>query len=139
MARDPDTEREANNPTAEADLLRATERARLRALVAADLEAAGQFHADDYQLVTPGGDALSKPDYLGAVASGAIDYRVWEPDSPIEVRLYGHGAVIRYRSRIEIVVSGREISGRYWHTDSYEKRDGRWQVVWSQATEIRPR
>jgi hypothetical protein len=24
-----------------------------------------------------------------------------------------------------------------WHTDSYEQRDGRWQVVWSQATEIR--
>jgi hypothetical protein len=91
------------------------------------------------ELITPGGNALSKADYLGAVASGAIDYQVWEPDSPIEVRLYGLDAVIRYRSHIEIVGGGRKISGHYWHTDSYEKRVGRWQVVWSQATEIQPR
>ena len=25
---------------------------------------------------------------------------------------------------------------QYWHTDGYERRDGRWQVVWSQATRI---
>lgn len=25
---------------------------------------------------------------------------------------------------------------RYWHTDAYKKCDGRWQVVWSQATGI---
>jgi hypothetical protein len=25
---------------------------------------------------------------------------------------------------------------RYWHMDVYEQRDGRWQVVWSQATQI---
>jgi hypothetical protein len=24
----------------------------------------------------------------------------------------------------------------FWHTDVYEKRNGRWQVVWSQATLI---
>jgi hypothetical protein len=111
----------------------------LHALVAADFEAADQLHADDFQLITPGGNALSKVDYLGAVASGAIDYQVWEPDSPIEVRLYGLGAVIRYRSRIEGVFGGRKISGHYWHTDSYEQRNERWQVVWSQATEIQPR
>jgi hypothetical protein len=23
-----------------------------------------------------------------------------------------------------------------WHTDCYRRRDGRWQVVWSQATRI---
>jgi len=44
-------------------------------------------------------------------------------------------AVIRYRSVIEGVVGGRPIPrGRYWHTDAYERRGGRWQVVWSQAT-----
>jgi hypothetical protein len=24
----------------------------------------------------------------------------------------------------------------YWFTDAYEKRDGRWQIVWSQGTGI---
>jgi hypothetical protein len=23
-----------------------------------------------------------------------------------------------------------------WHTDYYEREDGRWRVIWSQATEI---
>ena len=57
---------------------------------------------------------------------------------PIQVRLYGDAAVIRYQSELEIVVGGERVPrGRYWHTDSYEKRDGQWQIVWSQATAIR--
>jgi hypothetical protein len=139
MATDREAAREADSSTAEADLLRATERARLRALVAADLEAADHYHADDFQLIPPGGGILSKEQYLGAIASGTINYILWEPDSPIDVRLYGKGAVIRYRSQLDIVVGGRAVGLRhYWHTDSYEKRDGRWHVVWSQATEIQP-
>ena len=42
---------------------------------------------------------------------------------------------LRYRSTIEIVVDGRKLPPtRCWHTGHYERRDGRWQVVWSQAT-----
>ena len=40
-------------------------------------------------------------------------------------------------SQLEIVVQGNHIPRqRYWHTDLYERREGRWQVVWSQATGI---
>ena len=46
-------------------------------------------------------------------------------------------ALIRYRSRLHMSVDGAEGALRqYWHTDAYERRDGRWQVVWSQATAI---
>lgn len=86
---------------------------------------------------TPRGEAYPKQQYLGGIASGELDYLVWKP-SEMEVRIYGKGAVIRYQSQLEIVVGGRRVPlGRYWHTDSYEKRKGRWQVVWSQATEVR--
>ena len=126
-----------SNPHTEADLIRATERERLRALVEADMEVARQLHADDFQLINPLGQSLSKEQYLGGIASGDLDYLVWEPES-IEVRLYDQAAVIRYQSQLEIVVQGQKVPRqRYWHTDSYEKRNGRWQVVWSQATEIR--
>ena len=126
-----------SNPHTEADLIRATERERLRALVEADMEVARQLHADDFQLINPRGQSLSKEQYLGGIASGDLDYLVWEPES-IEVRLYDQAAVIRYQSQLEIVVQGQKVPRqRYWHTDSYEKRNGRWQVVWSQATEIR--
>jgi hypothetical protein len=121
----------------EADLLRDTERERLRALVGGNMEAARRFHADDFQLINPLGGSLSKEQYLGGIASGEIHYLAWEPEA-IDVRLYMSAAVIRYRSELEIVVRGQRISRRpYWHTDLYEKRGGQWQVVWSHATEVK--
>lgn len=126
-------------PTASdvADLVRATERERLRALVAADLTIAEPLHADEFQLINPVGETLTKAQYLGDIASGEIDYRVWEPDSVIAVRVSSEAAVIRYRARLEIVSGGHHVPlSHYWHTDLYELRDGRWQVVWSQATAI---
>ena len=112
------------------------EQLRLRALVDADVAVAEGIHAHDFQLITPGGDAYSKVQYLGDVASGVIDYRVWEP-LDIEVQVRGDAGCLRYHSNLEIVVGGRHIAlSRYWHTDYYERRDGRWQVIWSHATEI---
>src|SRR5215203_2802 len=101
------------------------------------MEVARRLHAHDFQLIDPTGELLSKEEYLGAVASGEIDYLVWEPEA-IEVRLSGEMALIRYTSRLELVAGGQGIPLRhYWHTDSYERRNGQWQAVWSQATEIR--
>lgn len=130
--------RSASDPKSEADVIRATERDRLHALVEADVERARQLHAEDFQLINPRGESVSKEQYLGGIESGRIDYLVWEPVSPIDVRLHGKAAVIRYQSQLEIVVQGERVPlQRYWHTDSYEKRDGRWQVVWSHATQSR--
>jgi hypothetical protein len=120
-----------------ADQLRAVEQQRLRALVGADVEVAARLHADDFQLINPLGGSLSKFDYMGAIASGEIDYLVWEPGT-IEVKLYGDVAVIRYQAELQIKVKAipDAPSGRFWHTDVYEKRNGAWLVVWSQATQI---
>ena len=124
-------------PTTEdrdAEILRATERERLRALVAGDVARARQLHTEDFQLINPLGGVLSKEQYLGGISSGQIHYVYWEPES-IAVRLYGDVAVIRYQSQLEIVVQGRHIPRqRYWHTDLYERHETQWQVVWSHAT-----
>ena len=128
---------DALSTTNDADLLRETERARLRALVSADIVRARQLHAPDFQLITPIGAALSKDEYLGAIASGQIRYLTWEP-AEIDVRLYGSGAVIRYRAQLEVIFSGHKVPLHdYWHTDVYERRDGQWMVVWSRATSVR--
>lgn len=122
---------------AEAEHLRTIERKRLRALVEADMTVADQLHADDFQLIPPSGRPLSKEQYLSAVASGAINYLVWEPNE-IAIRLHGALAILRYQAQIEIIVGGQQLPpSRFWHMDAYEQREGRWQVVWSQATEIR--
>ncbi|MBX4867680.1 nuclear transport factor 2 family protein [Rhizobium bangladeshense] len=120
----------------EADNIREIERTRLRALVEADISAAKPLHADDFQLITPIGVALSRDEYLGAVAAGHIKYRVWEAGD-IAVRLHGPVAVIRYRARLEVFFNGHAVPpAEYWHTDTYEHREGEWMVVWSQATAV---
>jgi Domain of unknown function (DUF4440) len=109
------------------------ERKRLRALLAADIKTAARMHAEDYQLVTPNGSEMTKDDYLGAIASGQLRYRVFEPVSDIVVLGDGPVAVVRYQARI----SFDDRAGlRCWHTDCYRLRDELWQVVWSQATQI---
>lgn len=120
-----------------ADLLRSTERARLRALVEADITTADALHADDYQLIPPGGFTMSRADYLGGIADGSLRYRRFEADGEVRVRVWGSAAALRYEAMIEVEHGGSTYRDRCWHTDIYELRDGRWQAVWSQATRIR--
>jgi len=63
------------DPRDEAEL-RTVERARLQALVSADLDRASVLHADEFQLVNPAGESLSKDAYLGMIASGELRYLV---------------------------------------------------------------
>ena len=124
-----------NSNEDEADALRQLERARLRALVEADVQQARDLHAQQFQLVNPRGETLTKDEYLGGIESGRLDYLLWEPVSDIAVRMHGDAAAIRYRSRLEIVVDGQRVpEAQYWHTDFYERHAGQWQAVWSQAT-----
>jgi hypothetical protein len=123
--------------TLDAAVLRDIERTRLRSLVEGNLEVANRLHAGDYQLITPRGDALSKQDYLGSIASGELNYRIFEPASEIAVRGNHTIAILRYRVRIAFHDQGPTEPFECWHTDCYEMRDGHWQAVWSQATAIR--
>lgn len=120
-----------------ADDLRDVESRRLRSLVDVDLDVAEALHADVYQLITPGGAVESKETYLKAIASGALDYRVFEPSSDVAVRVMGNAGILRYQARIEVSVDGGLDQGLFWHTDYYERRREHWQAVWSHATRIR--
>lgn len=119
------------------DSMRATERKRLRSLVDAEMDVASSLPAHDYQLITPGGATISRDKYLGGIASGALDYRVFEPEAEIAVRVYDEAAIVRYQVRIDIRFGDQHDDDLFWHTDLYELRDDRWQAVWSQATRIR--
>lgn len=108
--------------------LRETERQRIAALVANDIETARGLHADDFRLSAPDGDELTKDEYLDAVGSGRLDYVLWEPKSPLRVQIDGDNAVIRYRSEIGFAGTGGGTTEQN-HTDTYELRDGNWQIV----------
>jgi hypothetical protein len=120
----------------QADRLRAIEQSRLRALVDANATTARKLIANDFQLINPGGGDLGREEYLAAVAAGDIDYLVFEPISPIDVRIYGNAAALRYQVRFDLRVGGLRLAHDGWITDLYERRAGDWQVVWEQATAI---
>ena len=117
-------------PTAQetADDIRDTERERLRTLVAGDIDAARKLHADEFELTTPAGDSLSKEEYLEAVGGGRLDYVIWEPVSPITVRVQGDKAVVTYRSKIGFAGNFGGTTEQS-HRDAYERRDGNWLIV----------
>ena len=119
----------------EAETIRQVEHQRLRALVDFDSAVAFRLHADDFQLITPDGSEYTKARYLGQLQSGELDYRAWDA-GPITVKIYGNAAVIRYAdSRFEVAVKGRLVwEGAVRHIDLFEKRQGQWEVVWSQAS-----
>jgi phage baseplate assembly protein W len=109
---------------------RALELERTRALVARDMATIERLHAPDYQLVTPGGSALTRELYLSALADKPF-YAAWQC-GPMQVRVSPAMALVRYEARLSFP-SGSVID--CWHTDSYEWRGKAWQAVWSQATQ----
>ena len=126
-----------NEAAQEIQRLKALELVRLQALIDADATVLAPLLADDFVLIPPPGTPLTKDQYVGAIASGAIDYRDFHPVSPIEVRFYGQAAVMSYRSYIDVVVAGLgAFQQEAWHTYVWERRDGRWQLVREQATGV---
>ena len=122
--------------TPQADRLRATETARLQALVDADTATARKLTAPDFQLINPAGAALSRDDFLGGVEAGVIDFLSLDTISPIAVRMSGESATLRYRTRFDLVVGGTHLTHDAWTTALYERRDGNWQIVWGQTTAV---
>jgi Domain of unknown function (DUF4440) len=122
-----------------ADALRQAEQTRLQALVDADVAVAGRLIAGDFELINPLGEVLTRADLLGAVSSGAIDFLSDEASSPIRVRRHGNTAVLRYRHTVDIQVAGvGHLTHPAWSTALYERRNGRWQIVWEQTGAIGP-
>jgi hypothetical protein len=120
----------------QADSVRAIERSRLRALVAADVRAARKLIAADFQLINPAGDPLSRDELLGGVKAGAIDFLAIEPISQIAVRTAGRSATPRYRARFDLVAGGTHLTHDAWTTLLYQRHRGRWRVVWEQTTAV---
>jgi hypothetical protein len=118
---------------AAADQIRAAEITHLRAAVDADTGTARQLLAPDFQLIDALGAPESKKTYLDTIA-GAVDFVTLKPVSPMKVRLYGNTAVVRFQAAFEVVAGPDRLRHRGWITDLFERRNGRWVLVWSQTT-----
>jgi Domain of unknown function (DUF4440) len=120
----------------QANHLRAIEQKRAQALVDADTATARKLMADEFQLINPGGASQSREELLGAVKAGVLDFLANTAASPIAVRLYGNAAVLRYQRNFDLVIAGTRLTHKAWSTELYERRHGRWQIVWEQTTAV---
>jgi hypothetical protein len=119
-----------------ADQLRTLERARLHALVVGDTVTAGRFIAPDFQLINPAGATSARDEYLDGVQAGFPDYLVFQPSGPIAVRLSGNSASLRFPVSFDLLLGDIRLTHEAWITELWERRGGRWQIVWEQATAI---
>jgi uncharacterized protein DUF4440 len=118
-----------------AEQMRQLEHRRLEALVAGDRAAADRLTAEDYHLISPFGTIDDKAAELRSLDG---HFYVSLTPGPIAVRRAGpDGAILRYQITAVVRLRAGPHEAHYWHTDYYERRGGRWQVVWSQSTEIR--
>jgi len=106
-------------------------------------EAVKRNLADGAVIVYPDGSTATKADEVRAIESGSITADSFEIVDPKVTVVDGDSAFITGRGVIKNgknVVAGQkkpiDISGEYRFLDVYAKRDGKWQVVASQATKI---
>lgn len=122
--------------TRDLDAVEFTERSRIESLLAHDAEAVGAVTAADFEFITPLGTVQTRDMFVEGIASGVIDNHVLEPTEAMRIRAFADTAAVRYQARSELAVGGVEYALDLWFTAHYEIRNGDWQIVWLQATEL---
>jgi hypothetical protein len=118
-----------------ADQVRAAVRTLLRAAVDGDTRTAGALLASDLQLIDVTGTPETRADYLANIGGG-VDFVTLKPINPISVRVYGDNAVARVNLKFKVIAHGLTVQHEGSTTNLFERRNGRWKVVWSQSTAI---
>jgi len=118
-----------------ADQVRTAERTLLRATVDGDTHTAGALLASDFQQIDVTGTPETRADYL-ANLGGGLDFVTLKPVKPISVRVHGDTAITRVKLRFKVVAHGTTVQHQGWTTDVFQRRGGRWKLVWSQSTAI---
>ena len=135
--------KETFDPSAiEAEVLR-IEREWYNATKTHNADAAKGFLADNAVIVYPDGTSATKADEIRSIESGAMSSDSYEMAESKVTVLNADSAFITGRSVIKngkYNVPGQkkpiDISGEYRFLDVYARRDGKWQVVASQAVKI---
>ena len=144
-AASPSPARETFDPVAiEAELIR-IEREWASASKTHNAEAVKGFLAETAVIIYPDGTTATKADEIRTIESGGITADSFEMQDPKVTVIDADSAFITGRSIIKngkYAVPGQkkpiDITGEYRFLDVYAKRDGKWQVLASQAVKIEP-
>ena len=106
-----------------------------RAQLHSDAAELQRLLADDYVLFNSQGKVENKADFLRDYAQMQLEPFTVEDET---VRYWGDGAVLAGVATLKGVSEGQPFSARLRFSDIWRKRDGRWQVVFTQATRAAP-
>lgn len=104
-----------------------------QAVIKNDADAVGQFLTDDWIIIDPDGGVIDKARFLGVIKSGALTHEQMDSDD-VRIRIYGDTATATALTRTKGKFMGQDFTTQERATDVLVKKDGRWQVVFSQLT-----
>ena len=101
-----------------------------------DVAALGGLMADEYAQINSKGSIVRKADVIASFESGA---RHWDEahSDELHVQVYGEAAVVIGRWQARGVNTGQAFDYTARYVSIWVWRDGRWQVVSDQSTEIK--
>jgi hypothetical protein len=90
----------------------------------------------DFLLITAGGKALTKADYIDVAIRGKFVYHNQQVRE-LEVRLFGTTAVASMLMDDQYTIEGREVAETFYALSVYTWTDGRW--LWAAGQTMLPR
>ncbi|MFW2850807.1 nuclear transport factor 2 family protein [Sphingomonas sp. TX0543] len=117
-----------------ADLAEAV-RAYDAAQVKGDRIALERLLADDYTLVNSGGAIETRAELIRDYTAPGFTLEPFTVEQPIE-KVWANGAVMGGVALLRGTDSGKRYEARLRFADVWAKRDGRWQVIYTQASRV---
>ena len=104
-----------------------------RTVVAGDAGSLEKLVDDDWMIIGPEGNVISKAVFLDVVKSGALTHSTMELDET-RVRVYGDTAIVTARAVTAGTYQGQPFTTRERSTDVFVRQHGQWKYVLTQLT-----
>jgi len=106
-----------------------------QALLKGNTVSLDQYEAEDIISTDPSGRVTDRTQDKKDLSSGDLKFQSVEL-SDLKVSVYGNAAVATGLNTAKGTFKGQEINGSYRFTDTWVKRNGKWQAVASQGTKV---
>lgn len=115
--------------------IRRLEQEWLNTYLSGDKAAFNRIVADDFTLTLGNGKIIDKASEMAGIP-GPLDASYILKNEDVRVRVYGDAAVVNRRVKDKGRLDGREIDTLSQCTDTWVRRNGRWQVVASHMSRV---
>lgn len=102
------------------------------AQVNGDRAALERLLADDYALANAAGNVETKTQFVAELTASDFHMEPFTIDKPVE-RVWANGAVMGGVATLKGTDGGQPFTARLRFADIWAKRNGRWQVIFTQA------